>query len=82
MKKTLVITLVMLFVVGLFTTAFAAEPITIKGNGSADKNYLTCFAGQKPFNDGASTITQTVGSDGVLTIKYALEKKGWARRDQ
>lgn len=77
MKKSLVITLVFLFVVGLFTTALAAEKFEVKGQGSADKNYINYFAKQKPFNDGASTITQTVGADGTLTIKYLLQPKGW-----
>lgn len=77
MKKNLVMTLMFVFVMGLFTTAFAAEKFAVKGQGSVDKNYVSYFAGQKPFNDGASTITQTVSADGILTIKYALQPKGW-----
>lgn len=77
MKKFLTITLTFLFVIGLFTTTFAAEKITVKGQGSAEKNYTSCFAGQQSFTDGASTITQTVSADGVLSIKYALQPKGW-----
>ena len=77
MKKVLVMALVFLFVVGMFATALAAVKFDVKGQGSADKNYVNYFANQKPFNDGASTITQTVGADGVLAIKYALQPKGW-----
>lgn len=76
MKKSLVVTLVFLFVVALFTTAFAAQKFEVKGAGSADTNYITCFDKQNPFNDGASKITQTV-NNGVLTITYELQPKGW-----
>jgi hypothetical protein len=77
MKKIPTITLAFLFVIGLFTTALAAEKITVKGQGSSEKNYTSSFGGQTPFNDGASTITQTISVDGVLSIKYALQPKGW-----
>lgn len=77
MKKFLSFILTFLFIIGLFTTAFAAEKIAVKGQGSAEKNYTSCFAGQSPFNDGASTITQSVNTDGMLSIKYALQPRGW-----
>jgi hypothetical protein len=77
MKKTLTITLAFLFVIGLFTTALAAEKMAVKSQGSPEKNYTSYFSGQQPFNDGASTITQTVSANGVLSIKYALQPKGW-----
>jgi hypothetical protein len=76
MKKSLVFTLVCLFVVGLFSTAFAAQKLEVKGVGDAKKNYISTFDGQKPFSDGASTITQSV-KDGALTIVYELQPKGW-----
>lgn len=77
MKKCLVFTLVMLFVLSVFGTAFAAEAIAVKGTGSADKNYISCFAKQNPFSDGASVIKPTIGADGVLKIEYVLQKGGW-----
>lgn len=77
MRKNLVFTFVMVFMVSIFSTAFAAEAIIIKGSGSADKNYISYFAGQKPFSDGASVIKPVVDSKGVLTIDYVLQKGGW-----
>lgn len=76
MKKSVIFILSVLFVAGLFTTGLAAEKYEVKGIGSADKNYVTCFDQQKPFNDGASKITQTV-TNGVLAISYELMPKGW-----
>jgi hypothetical protein len=76
MKKRLVLTLVCLFVMSLFTTAFAAEKLEVKGPGSADKNYITEFAGLGTFTDGASKIATSI-KDNVLTLKYELMPKGW-----
>ena len=77
MRKNLVFTFMMAFMVSIFSTAFAAEAITVKGSGSIDKNYISCFAGQKPFSDGASVIKPVVDSKGALTINYELQKGGW-----
>lgn len=77
MKKSLVFTFVMLFVISVFGTAAAAEEITVKGQGSADKNYISVFAGKPTFSDGASVIKTKVGADGVLSIEYVLQKGGW-----
>lgn len=76
MKKSLVLTLVFLFVVGLFSTAIAAQKIEVKGAGSADKNYIADFAGQSTFTDGGSKIAAEVKNN-ILTIKYELMPKGW-----
>jgi hypothetical protein len=77
MKKNLVFTLVILFVMSIFGTVFAADEITVKGQGNADKNYISVFSGKPTFSDGASVIKTKVGADGVLTIEYVLQKGGW-----
>lgn len=77
MRKRFVLTFVMLFVMSIFSTAFAAEAITVKGTGNADKNYISYFAGQKPFSDGASVIKPVVDANNVLKIEYILQKGGW-----
>ena len=76
MKKSLVLALVCLFVVGLFSTAMAAPKAEVKGVGSAEKNYISYFVGQGTFTDGGSKIA-TEFKDNVMTIKYELVPKGW-----
>lgn len=77
MKKILVLTLTMLFVMGMAVSAFAAQTISMKGVGSADKNYLTCFASSITYTDGASKIQSTLSTDGVLNLTYTFHKGGW-----
>lgn len=74
MKKLLIFT--MLLVVSLFTTVFAAEP-AVKGTGDPARDYISYFAGQKPFSDGASVIKPVVDAQGALKIEYVLQKGGW-----
>lgn len=75
MKKRFILTLIMVFVVGIFASAAGAAEV--KGKGELGKNYLQYFAGMNPFADGASKIKATVGADGALKIEYELAKNGW-----